>query len=363
MSRRLPRLDVGDWDGDIVRPGDRRDLEIVISESYSGNEIHLPVHVARAEKPGPTGFVVAAIHGDEINGTGIVRQLVLEEELKLTAGAMILVPVVNMPAFDRHSRYLPDRRDLNRAFPGSPDGSMARRLAHLVFQQIVGRCDFGVDLHSAAVRRTNVPNVRGDLDHPEVLRMTEAFGCELIVHSKGPDNSFRREATLAGCPTILLEAGEVWKVEQTVVETAVRGIRNLLIELGMAEGEPVLPTYQVKSRKTKWVRAEHGGFLHFHVRPGELVEKGQALATNSSLLGRVQNVLPSPANGIILGMTTLPAVSPGDPICHLALLDQPMRKIERAIDRLPEESLHERLRADLSSSLLVDEPAGSAEPE
>ncbi len=353
---RLPRLDVGDWSGQKVAPGERRDLELVMSQSYSGSDVHLPVHVWRAERPGPTGFVVAAIHGDEINGTGIVRRLILEEDLELTAGALILVPVVNMPAFERHSRYLPDRRDLNRAFPGSADGSMARRMADLVFREIVGRCDWGVDLHSAAVRRTNVPNIRGNLDRQRVRRMAEAFGCELIVHSKGPDHSFRREATRAGCPTILLEAGEVWKVEPTVVEVAVRGIRNLLIDQGMAEGERKLPPYQVESRKTKWIRAEHGGFLHFHIAPGDLVQAGQVLATNTSLLGRKQNVLESPADGIVLGMTTLPAVAPGDPVCHLALIDQPLRRIERVVERLPEESLHERTRADLSSSVTVDDP-------
>ena len=356
MKQGFPRLDVGEWPGRSVAPGERADLEIVVSQSYSGAELHVPVHVARAEKPGPTLFVTGALHGDEINGTGVVRELALADHLDLKAGALVLVPVVNLLAFERHSRYLPDRRDLNRAFPGNPEGSMARRLAAQIFREIVGRCDYGIDLHSAAVRRTNLPNVRGDLSDPAVRRIALAFGSHVVVDNKGPDGSLRREACRVGCPTILLEAGEVWKVEPTVVETALRGVRNVLLELDMIEGEQVVPAYQVTARRTRWVRAEVGGFLRFHVSPGDVVMRGQVIATNTSLLGREQNQLQSPDSGIVMGMTTLPSVAPGDAIVHIAIPEAPIEDVVRAVQGMSESSLHERVRADLSTSVLVDDP-------
>jgi len=352
MSDYSPSLEIA---GEVIPLGVRRDLEFTVSQTFSSVPVALPVSVWRAEQPGPTVFVTAAVHGDELNGIGIVRAIMLGEPFTLTAGTLVLVPVVNMLGFERHSRYLPDRRDLNRCFPGSTVGSLARRFAHAVFQEIVSKCDYGIDLHTAAVRRTNFPNVRGDLNNPEVARLARAFGCELLVHGKGPKGSLRRSACHAGCPTIILEAGEVWKIESTVVEYGVRGIRNILVDLGMVEGERIEPHYQVRVDKTKWVRADVGGVLQFHVGPGAIIEKGQPIATNSNLHGKMQNVLCSPADGIILGMTTLPAVIPGDPVCHIAIPRRGVSAIRKASDALSEESLHERIREDLSTSVSITE--------
>ena len=341
--------------GRRIAPGETANLELEIAESFSGAPVTLPLRVMRAGEPGPAVFVTAALHGDELNGTGIVREIILERPFELRRGTLVLVPVVNILGFERHSRYLPDRRDLNRCFPGSADGSMASRLAHTLFHHIVRPCDCGVDLHAAAVRRTNFPNVRADLKDPEVRRIAEAFGCEIIVDHPGPRGAFRRAACAAGVPTITLEAGEVWKIEPAVVELGVRGIRNVLIALGMVDGEIEPPPYQARVRQTKWIRAELGGILQFHVAPGEVVEEGQPLATNTTLLGVENRVLRSPHDGVILGMTTLPAVSPGDPVCHLAVPRKKISRIRRALERAPEESLAERLRDDLATSLSVTE--------
>ncbi len=339
--------------GRKIALGEVADVEIEISESFSGAPIALPVRVLRAPRSGPAVFVTAAIHGDELNGTGIVREMITEKPFSLRRGTLVLVPVVNLLGFERHSRYLPDRRDLNRCFPGSRKGTAASRLADKIFRQIVHRCDYGIDLHSAAVRRTNFPNVRANLRDPEVRRIALAFGCEIIVDNTGPKGAFRRAACEAGCATILLEAGEVWKIEPSVVELGVRGVRNVLIELGMVEGEILTPPYQAQVRRTKWVRAELGGILQFHVAPGDVVEKGQPLATNTSLLGAENRVLLSPADGVILGMTTLPAVAPGDPVCHLAIPRKKIAAIRKALDSAPEESLPERVRDDLATSVAV----------
>lgn len=331
-------------------------MHLAVSESYSGMTINIPIHVKRAKTDGPVVFVTGALHGDEINGTGAIRQLVQNDELSLTRGSVILIPVLNILAFDRHSRYLPDRRDLNRSFPGSSSGSLAGRMAKTIMQEIVARSDFGIDLHTAAVRRTNYPNVRGDLNHPEVQRLAKAFGCEIIINSKGPQKSLRREATDAGCPTIVMEGGEVFKVEPGIVESTIRGVKNVLRALDML-GEPQeSPDYQVVVKQSKWIRAEHGGFLEFHVYPGEVVDKGQPLSTNTNLLGRDRHTVYAPYNGVVIGMTTLPAISPGDPICNLGRLPRKIKPAELRNLRIREHGLEERVVEELSSNLLVVEP-------
>lgn len=355
MTQILDPKPVGDWNGQLIEPGEARDIKLAVSESYSGMTVRIPIHVRRSLKPGPTVFVTAALHGDEINGTGAVRELIQDQSLQLISGAIVLVPVLNLLGFDRHSRYLPDRRDLNRSFPGSTSGSLAGRMARTIFDEIVARGDYGIDLHTAATRRTNYPNVRGDLSIPEVHRIAEAFGCDFILNGKGPAGAFRREACAAGRPSIILEGGEVCKVEPAIVATAVRGVRNVLIELGMLEGDPHLPDYQVTIEKAKWVRAERGGFLQFHVQPGEMVEQDQPLATNTNLLGHERSVLTAPFDAVVIGMTTLPAVSPGESVCHLGKLPEGTRPKRIAKHRAEEDSLEGRIVDDLATNVMVVE--------
>ncbi|MBT8486615.1 MAG: succinylglutamate desuccinylase/aspartoacylase family protein [Phycisphaerae bacterium] len=325
-----------------------------MAESPSGDGVRLPLYVCRGERKGPTVCVTAAVHGDEINGTGAIRQIAREQPFSVVAGTLVLVPVVNILGFERHSRYLPDRRDLNRSFPGSHKGSQTGRLARSFFDQVISRCAYCIDLHTAAVRRTNFPNVRADMSDPAVAALARAFGAELIVSGKGPKGSLRAAACEHGCPTIILEAGEVWKVEPSVVEYAIRGIRNCLVFLGMVEGEPTEPPYRIEADSTKWVRAEHGGFLEFHVGPGDIVNANDMIATNTSLLGDEINTVSAPQGGVVLGMTTMPSVVPGDPICHIAYARKgTLRKAERIVNALGGETLHERVRGDLASSMLV----------
>ncbi|MCA9244527.1 MAG: succinylglutamate desuccinylase/aspartoacylase family protein, partial [Phycisphaerales bacterium] len=192
------------------------------------------------------------------------------------------------------------------------------------------------------------------LSDAKLAEFARAFGAELIVSGKGPVGSMRRAATQAGCLTIILEAGEVWKVEPAVAEYAIRGIRNCLRHLGMVAGKPSRPAYRVETDATKWIRAQHGGFLRFHVAPGDIVAMEQPIATNTSLIGDEQNVILAPREGIVLGMTTLPSVSPGDPVCHLAFARRgKLKEIEQVVEGLDEDSLHERMRGDLATNLVV----------
>ncbi len=349
--------DVGVWGKTVIEPGEMREVKVTIAEAYSGMDIRIPVQVWRGAEPGPTVFVTGAVHGDEINGTGVIRTIIVDRPFELKAGALIMVPVVNLLGFERHERYLPDRRDLNRCFPGSSRGSLASRMARVIFDEIVRRSDFGIDLHTAAVRRTNVPNVRADLTCPNLEPFARAFGSELIVNAQGPAGSLRNASAAAGCPTLILEAGEVWKVEPTVVEYAIRGIRNCLRHLGMVDGDPIEPPYRIETDATQWVRAQFGGFLRFHVTPGDVVQKGDKLATNISLGGKRLNVVKAPRAGVVLGMTTLPSVAPGDAICHLAYARAgELKKVERAVARMDDDALHERVREDLARSVFAVRP-------
>lgn len=361
MNRDNAEKSTADWFGEKIAPGESRNVQLAVGESYSSMAVHVQIHIRRGLEDGPVVFVTAALHGDEINGCGAVRQLIQDNDFQLLKGTVLLIPVLNLPAFERHSRYLPDRRDLNRSFPGTADGSLASRMAHTIFNEIVSRCDYGIDLHTASVRRTNYPTVRADLADTEVRRIAEAFGSEIVINNKGPKNSFRREACRSGCPTIIMEGGEVWKIEPGIVETAVRGVKNVLCELEMVNIDTESPPYQIVIEKSKWIRAEQGGFLDFHIKPGDIVEKGQPLATNTTILGEEQNTLYAPFNGVVMGMTSLPSISPGEPICNLGALPKKYNPDKLAKLRSKEDGLEQQVLEELGSSVLVvdppDEPA------
>ncbi len=340
--------------GKQIRRGSHANLRLKISETYTGDDLLLPLRVIRAPKPGPVVFITAAIHGDELNGTGIVHSLLFNPPFKLDRGTLILTPVTNIFGFESHERYLPDRRDLNRSFPGSAGGSLAARYAHNLMREIVAKSDYGIDLHSAAFQRTNYPNIRADMSNPAVRGMARAFGCSLIVDGKGPVGSLRREACRAGCPTIILEAGEPWKVEPGVLAIGVAGVTNVLIHLGMVQGEPTRPPYQTLVRRTTWVRARMGGMLKFHVSAGDFLEKDQPLATSYGILGDKTDVVHAPFEGIVLGMTTMPAVKPGEPICHVALPQAKMRSLRKS-EQNAHPGLHSQVQEDLATSFdIVD---------
>ena len=341
--------------GTRIALGEKRDLDLAVTQSYSGTDVTIPLRMIRGAAPGPALLLTAAVHGDELNGIGIIRELLTDPSLVLDAGTLVLVPVINILGYERQTRYLPDRRDLNRSFPGDPDGSLASRIADTIFRELVLRCDALIDFHTAAVHRTNFPNVRADLEHPDARRIARAFGCPLVFSHKGAKGTMRRAAGQAGRPAMILEAGEVWKVEPGAVEVGVRGVRNVLIDLGMIRGEPQRPAYQARVDRSLWLRAEVGGLLRFHVGPGDVVEKDQPVVTCSNLLGVDRAVLHAPEDGVIMGLTTLPSVKPGDPICHLAVPRRGIAPIRSALLGLSDESLHERLRDGLATSVVVDE--------
>ncbi len=317
-----------------IAPGETREIYLKVSESYLSGGIHVPVTVIRGRRSGPTAFVTAAVHGDEINGADIVRRLIFDVDHEKLSGTLIAVPVVNIPGFLSQTRYLPYHRDLNRFFPGKRKGNNAERFAWRLFREIVSKCDFGIDLHTAASGRMNLPHVRGDMSHPRVRNLARAFGTAILVDQAGVRGSLRREATEAGVPTILFEAGETGKFSRKVSQAGLRGLLCVLAEMGMWQDRPAArPPYQVIVKSSDWVRADKGGILDLGVKPGDLVYTDDVLGAILNPFGRTVTQIRSPATGIVIGVTTAPLTIPGTGIVHLARLRKTLGRVERSIKK------------------------------
>ena len=282
--------------------------------------VSIPVRVVRGARDGVALWLSAAIHGDEINGVEIIRQVIGRIDPAELVGTLVAVPIVNVFGFMHQSRYLPDRRDLNRSFPGSASGSLASRVARIFMTEVVDRCTHGIDLHTAAVGRMNLPQIRCDLEDHETLRCAEAFGAPVMIHSRGPGGSLRRAAVKRGKAVLVYEAGEVLRYTPTAIITGVEGVLRVMRSLGMLD-EPLEQNVDpsVAIYKTKWVRAPRGGIVHMSVELGERVDKGQRLALVADPLGETQHWIKSPRDGYIIGGVTNPLVNHGDAVLHLAL--------------------------------------------
>ena len=317
-----------------VAPGETREIYLKVSESYLSGSIQIPVTVIHGRQPGPTAFVMAAIHGDEINGADIVRRLIFDIDHEKLSGTLIAAPVVNIPGFLSQSRYLPYHRDLNRYFPGRRKGHNAERIAARIFNEIVLKCDFGIDLHTAADGRLNLPHVRGDMAHPKVRTLARAFGEQVVMNQAGVRGSLRREATEAGVPTILFEAGETGKFSTKVSLAGLRGVLNVLSVMGMWPAyERKKPPFQIIVRGSDWLRAEKGGILDLSVRPGDLVYEGDLVGSIYNPFGRTVTQIRAPQTGIIIGVTTAPLTVPGTGVIHLARLKKTLGVVERSLKK------------------------------
>jgi predicted deacylase len=332
-----------------VAEGETREIYLKISESYVASGIQVPVTVIRGRRPGPTAFVTAAVHGDEINGADIVRRLIFDVNHEALSGTLVAVPVVNIPGFLTQSRYLPYHRDLNRFFPGKRRGNNADRAAWKLFHEIIRKCDFGIDLHTAAAGRMNLPHVRGDLSNPKVKELARSFGSMVVVDSAGVKGSLRRAATEAGVPTILFEAGETGRFSRKVSLEGLRGVLNVLTAMGMLPRDhgPLQRArksraarerpFQVLVKSSDWVRAEKGGILDLGVRPGDLIYEGDVIGAILNPFGRTVTEIRAPMTGIAIGVTTAPLTIPGSAIIHVARLKKTLAMVERSLIRFREE--------------------------
>ena len=304
-----------------VDPGRSRTFDLPVARLPTGTWLSLPVRVVNGRHPGPTIWLSGAIHGDEINGVEIVRRAVRHVQARTLRGAVIAVPIVNLFGFVGESRYMPDRRDLNRSFPGSVRGSLASRLAHLFMTEVVEHCDVGIDLHTAAAHRVNHPQIRADMDDPTTRDLAEAFGAPFAINARLRDGSLRAAATKAGRRVLLYEAGQVHRFDEWAIDLGVDGVLRTMQSLGMGSWDVPRPRRPLFVEKTTWVRARRGGIAHIDVELGDRVEKGDIVATIGEALAGRSTRVKAATGGWVIAVTRNPLVSPGDALVHLAVPD------------------------------------------
>ena len=305
--------------GEEIAPASTQRLAWSATELFEGVPVSTPVLVVNGAKPGPSLCLTAAVHGDELNGIEIVRRVMHDIDPDKLSGAVIGVPIVNVQGFRRGSRYLPDRRDLNRYFPGNPKGSAAARIAHALFTDIVAHCDALVDLHTGSFERANLPQIRADLRKPDVVTLTLGFGSMVVLHSEPTVGTLRYAATSAGIPAVTVEAGGPSQLELAEVQHGVRGIETLLTTLGMVKKVRLWDDPEPVYYRSTWVRADNGGILLAEVGLGSKVRRGDLLGTIVDPMSNASSELRSPYAGRIIGMARNQVVMPGFAAFHVGI--------------------------------------------
>ncbi|MFB6220499.1 MAG: succinylglutamate desuccinylase/aspartoacylase family protein [Halolamina sp.] len=323
------------YDGGSVAPGERQSLRYTVSQTYLGDPVRIPVTVINGERDGPTCFLSAAVHGDELNGIEVVRRVAIEWELSDLAGTLVCLPILNVPAFIAHQRYLPDSdRDLNRSFPGDPDSTAAKRMADRIFRNFIEPCDFGIDFHTSTRGRTNTLHARADIADDAVARLANAFASNVVIDSEGPSGTLRREASDAGTPAVTVEMGAAHRFQREFIDRALTGVESVLAEYGMLPQSSVAwpgwRTVVTGEQERTWLRAEAGGIADMHADLGDLVREGDPVATISNPFGSERAVVEAPFTGLLVGSLENPIVYPGNPLCHLAELDGSTQRVVAA---------------------------------
>ncbi|ANU07776.1 succinylglutamate desuccinylase/aspartoacylase family protein [Paraurantiacibacter namhicola] len=313
-----------EFGGESVPAGQSATIDLPISRLSTRTEINMPVRVLHGTKPGPTLFVSAAIHGNEIVGVEMIRRLLKNVSAKRLAGTLLCVPVVNAFGFTSHSRYLPDGRDLNRVFPGSARGSLAAQLAHVFTEEIIKRCDYGIDLHSAGLNRENLPQIRYSPDNEAASVLAEAFGAPAIITSPLRPGSLRQTADDNGCTMILMESGEALRFDEFAIRVGVRGILRVMahLEMGVRKQSAVAAT-PVRSDGSRWVRAEEGGIFRAIRKTGDMVLENTQIGYISDPFGDEDIPVIAPLTGLIIGRSVMPVVNQGDALMHIARVMRP----------------------------------------
>jgi uncharacterized protein len=322
-----------EFGGRKILASTRQTVELEVSTLANSTRMNLPVHVVHGAKPGPVFFLSGVVHGDEIQGVEIIRRILAAPDLKDIAGTLLAVPIVNSFGFLNHSRYMPDRRDLNRSFPGSDQGSLASLLADLFFCEVVKRAQFGIDFHTAALHRSNLPQIRIAPDDKELLALADAFAPPVVLTSKLRDGSLRKSAKAEGIKVLLYEGGEALRFDESAIDTAVKGTLRVLKAIGMIVSAPAVLPHSVitHSSASNWLRAPEGGILHSARRIGDRVAINEPVGVISDPLGSSQVAVVSDDDGIIIGRTNLPIVNRGDALFHIARIKTKSRSVAQQV--------------------------------
>ncbi|MEQ9317976.1 MAG: succinylglutamate desuccinylase/aspartoacylase family protein [Polyangiaceae bacterium] len=305
-----------------VAPGQRQRCQLRVARLPTDTWLSLPVEVVNGATSGPALWLTAAVHGDEVNGVEIISRVLAQIDPAALRGTLVAVPIVNVFGFIGQQRYLPDRRDLNRSFPGTMKGSLASRLARLLADEIVARCTHGIDLHTGSHHRTNLPQIRADLEEPETLKLARAFGCQVMIDARTRDGSLRRTAADRGNKVLLFEGGEALRFNEEAIEAGTLGVLRVMGALNMIEGGPPPPERPTQLvRKSKWLRAKRAGILHLRAELGDRVAKGAELGVINDTFGRRVSTVRARRSGTVIGQTLNPLVTQGDALIHIGLED------------------------------------------
>lgn len=344
MSKRNQTITIG---GQAILPGERKTVDLEVGKLYTHSALTMPVQVLCGKQAGPKLFVSAAIHGDELNGVEIIRRLLKVKALNRLKGSLIAVPIVNLHGFIHHSRYLPDRRDLNRSFPGSEKGSIASRMAHLFLNEVVKQSTHGIDLHTGAINRSNLPQIRANLDDPETLRLAHTFGAPLMLNSDLRDGSLRAAAVKKNIPILLYEAGEALRFDEVSIRAGVRGILNVMRELEMLPRsrkkveKSEKPKKSVVARSSFWLRAPQSGIFRSIVPDGaRVIANVTLMGVVSDPFGETEMEIYSTNNGIVIGQMKMPLVNEGEALFHVARFARSDKAAE-SVDDFNEEMLND----------------------
>lgn len=301
--------------------GRRQEVPVSIARLVTGSSVTMPVMVLHGRHDGPTVWVDAAIHGDEVCGIEIIRRVLARLDPRRMSGTLIAIPIVNVYGFMNKDRYLPDRRDLNRSFPGSPRGSLASQIAHLMMTEVVHRCDVGIDLHTGSDLRSNHPQIRADLDDPETRRLAEVFAAPVMMHAAVRDGSLRQAAHDHGARVLLYEGGEALRFDREPIEYGVAGVLRVFDDIGLTTGLGVGGAAPAReSRRSRWTRATKSGILQFDTALGADVAKGQTLGKVYDSFGKRLASVRAPFDGVVIGRSEAPLVNRGDAVAHIAEL-------------------------------------------
>ena len=316
-----------------IKRGERVKIQLDYAALYDYTKLTIPVEVIRGKEKGPVLFISAAIHGDELNGIEIIRKLSKKKFLKKLKGTLILVPIVNVFGFHNQSRYLPDRRDLNRSFPGSKNGSLASRLAYIFMKEIVSKCTHGIDLHTGAIHRTNLPQIRACLDDVKTKELAEGFGAPVVINSNLRDGSLREAARRKKVSMLLFEGGEALRFEENIIKKGLRGCVSVMKNIEMIQEvkpKSVKPKVFI-ARSSNWFRAPQSGIFSAQKKIGARIYEGDVLAIISDPFGNESFNVVADEDGILIGATLLPLVNQGDAMFHVAVF-RDSAKVKKALE-------------------------------
>jgi hypothetical protein len=320
------------YNGGQVGPGEVQNIRYGISETYLGDPVRIPVTIVCGEESGPTVFLSAAAHGDELNGIEVVRTVAFDWDLSELKGTLVCLPVLNVPGFLAQQRYLPIYdRDLNRSFPGHEESTSAKRMAHRIYRNFIEPCDLGLDFHTSTRGRTNMLHVRADMADPDVARLAMAFGASVIIDGEGSEGMLRHEAAADGVPTITVEMGEAHRFQRPLIDEALAGVESVFAEYGLRETStvrwPGWRTVITEDDEKTWIRADVGGIVDMHFERGAFVTEGERIATITNPFKDDNVAVEAPFTGLLVGVLENPVVYPGNPLCHLVELDDTTQRI------------------------------------